>query len=225
MKKAKFAVIVAGGKGLRMQTDISKQFIEIQGKPILMHTIEAFSHYDSSVQIIVVLPTTQIEFWAELCNKHGFRLPHQVVVGSESRFHSVKNGLEEIKIPALVAVHDGVRPLVSTETISRCFDKAEKYGAAIPVVDLVESIRQITINGSHSVDRSAYKLVQTPQVFDAEMLIKAYKQEFSPFFTDDASVVEAIGKEIHLVEGNCENIKITTTFDLVMAEKVFKTGN
>ena len=222
MTKAKIAIIVAGGKGERMQTEIPKQFIEIQGKPILMHSLEAFMRYDDAVQLIVVLPLLQFGFWGELCKKHGFNLPHQIVAGGETRFHSVKNGLDIIKTPALIAVHDAVRPLVSVDTITRCFNKAEKYGTAVPVVDLVDSIRQITENGSQSVNRSAYKLVQTPQVFDAKLLKEAYNQDFSAFFTDDASVVEAMGKEIHLVEGNRENIKITTLFDLEMAAMFFK---
>ncbi len=218
MNKTKFAIIVAGGKGERMQTDIPKQFIEIQGKPILMYSIENFNRYDISIQIILVLPSGQIEFWHTLCKKHAFEIPHKIVTGGQSRFDSVINGLDAVKLPALVAVHDGVRPLVSVETITRCFESAEKYGTAIPVIELVDSIRQITETGNQSVDRNAYKLVQTPQIFDGEILKKAYKQDFSPLFTDDASVVEAMGTKIHLVEGNRENIKITTEFDLRIAQ-------
>jgi len=220
MTKAKIAIIVAGGKGERMQADIPKQFLEIQGKPILMHTLESFQRYDAAIQLIVVLPSVQIEFWNELCKKHAFSLPHLIVPGGQTRFHSVKNGLDTVNVPALVAVHDGVRPLVSVETIARCFDEAEKSEVAIPVIDLVDSIRRITADGNQSVDRNAYKLVQTPQVFDSVILKKAYEQDFSPLFTDDASVVEAIGIKIHLVEGNRENIKITTTFDLQIAESI-----
>ena len=224
MTQAKIVLIVAGGKGERMQADIPKQFLEIHGKPILMHTLDVFQRYDASLKLIVVLPSVQIEFWNELCKKHSFTLPHQIVVGGQTRFQSVRNGLEAVKVPALVAVHDGVRPLVSVETIARCFDKAKKHGAAIPVIDLVDSIRQVTENGSQSVDRTAYKLVQTPQVFDGELLKKAYEQEFSPLFTDDASVVEAMGTKIQLVEGNRENIKITNEFDLQIAETLVGTG-
>lgn len=218
MKKPKTAIIVAGGKGERMNSDIPKQFLELHGKPVLMHTLEVFNRFDSSIQLILVLPGMQIEFWKELCLKHNFTLSHQIVSGGKTRFHSVKNGLEVVKIPALVAVHDGVRPLVSFETISRCFEAAEEFDAVVPVFDLVESIRQITETGSQSVDRNAYKLVQTPQVFDAELLKKAYTQEFSTVFTDDASVIEAIGTKVHLVEGNRENIKITTEFDFRISE-------
>ena len=220
MSKPKIAIIVAGGKGERMNADIPKQFIEIQGKPILMHTLEVFNRYDAQMQLILVLPEVQIKFWNELCAKHNFGLNHQIVVGGQSRFNSVKNGLQAVKTPAIVAVHDGVRPLVSVETIERCFETAEKFDTAIPVVDLVDSIRQVSGNGSKSVDRNAFKLVQTPQVFDVELLQKAYEQEYSPLFTDDASVVEALGAKIQLVEGNRENIKITTEFDLKMAESI-----
>jgi 2-C-methyl-D-erythritol 4-phosphate cytidylyltransferase len=218
MNKQKIAIIVAGGKGERMNADIPKQFIEIQGKPILMHTLEAFQRFDSTMKLILVLPAAQIDFWKNLCRKQNFTLSHQIVEGGNVRFYSVKNGLEVIEIPSLVAVHDGVRPLVSMETIKRCFDAAEDFDAAIPVVDLVDSIRQMTESGSVSVDRNSYKLVQTPQIFDAKLLRKAYEQEFSPLFTDDASVVEALGKHVQLVEGNRENIKITTEFDLKIAE-------
>ena len=222
MKIPKIAIIVAGGKGERMKTDIPKQFIEIQGKPILMHTIEAFLSYDALLEIIVVLPQVQMDFWNDLCEKHRFNIAHSIVEGGETRFQSVINGLSTIKTSGLVAVHDGVRPLVSAATIARCYTEAEKSGNAIPVVDLVDSIRQITPEGSLSVDRAAYRLVQTPQVFDVELLKKAYEQPYSSLFTDDASVVESLGVEINLVEGNRENIKITTAFDLRLTEILLK---
>lgn len=225
MNKSKIVLVVAGGKGERMNAGIPKQFLEIHGKPILMHTLDVFRHYDASIQLILVLPAFQIDFWNELCKKHNFTLSHQIVAGGLTRFDSVKNGLEAVEVPALVAVHDGVRPLVSVETISRCFDEAVKHDAVIPVIDLVDSIRQVNETGSLSVDRTAYKLVQTPQVFDAELLKKAYKQGYSPLFTDDASVVEAMGTNVHLVEGNRENIKITTGFDLEIAEVLLKFEN
>lgn len=218
MNKPHIAIIVAGGKGERMNASIPKQFIDIKGKPILMHTLEAFYKFDALIQLILVLPATQIDFWKRLCKEHDFNLQHLLVEGGTTRFHSVKNGLALVKVPALVAVHDGVRPLVSSETIARCFYAAEKFDTAIPVVDVVDSIRQLTENDSQSVDRNAYKLVQTPQIFDAELLQKAYEQDFSPLFTDDASVVEAMGKQVQLVVGNRENIKITTEFDLKIAE-------
>lgn len=222
MTNSNIAIIVAGGKGVRMGADIPKQFIEVQGKPVLMHTLEAFRRYDASMPLILVLPAVQFGFWDELCRKHAFTLSHTVVAGGETRFQSVKNGLQAIGTAARVAIHDGVRPLVSTETIARCFDEAARHGAVIPVVDLVDSIRQLTEGESLSVDRTAYKLVQTPQVFSSEIVLKAYEQDFSPLFTDDASVVEANGVKIHLVEGNRENIKITTEFDLRIVETLMQ---
>lgn len=223
MTLTKTAIIVAGGKGERMQSTIPKQFLEIQGKPILMRTIEAFYRYDVSIRLILVLPESQMDYWKELCTKHLFQLPHQLVEGGQTRFNSVKNALEYIKFPAMVAVHDGVRPFVSSDTLSRCFIEAEKQGTAVPVMDVTDSIRQINGMSNQSVDRSAYKLVQTPQVFRSEILLNAYKQNFSTLFTDDASVVEATGITINLVEGNRENIKITTNFDLLFGETLFKT--
>ena len=218
----KIAIIVAGGKGERMNADVPKQFLEIKGKPILIHTLEAFMNFDASLQLILVLPAAQFEFWKTLCKKHALNIPHQIVAGGQSRFQSVKNGLDAVKVPAIVAIHDGVRPLVSKETISRCFDAAAKFGAAIPTMDSIESIRFVDASGSKSVDRNAYKMVQTPQVFDAELLKKAYEQEFSVLFTDDASVVEAMGIAVQLVDGNRENIKITTEFDLIVAERLLE---
>lgn len=218
MQTTKIAIIVAGGKGERMNADIPKQFLEINGLPILMHTLNVFNAYNPNMKLILVLPAVQFDFWKELCKKHDFKLTHQIVEGGTTRFHSVKNGIDAVTdTQALIAVHDGVRPLVSHDTIQRCFDAALSHKAAIPVVELVDSIRKITGAGSEHADRSTFRLVQTPQIFDAALLRKAYEQEFSPFFTDDASVVEALGHKVELVEGNRENIKITTEFDLRVA--------
>ena len=206
-------LIVAGGKGLRMGSDLPKQFLPIGGKPVLMHTIEAFHHFDRTMKIILVLPQEQQTYWQELCAKHSFVIEHTVVDGGETRFHSVKNGLACVN-SGLVGVHDGVRPFVSPEVIKRCYELAAIKKAVIPVIDVVETVRHITETGSETVSRNDYKLVQTPQVFDAELLKQAYAQEYTPFFTDDASVVEAMGVSVCLVEGNRENIKITTPFDL-----------
>lgn len=211
------AIIVAGGKGLRMNAEIPKQFLEINHLPILMHTLNAFSKYDASIQLILVLPAEQVDFWKELCHKHAFSISHTIVCGGDSRFDSVKNGLDAVKVHSMVAVHDGVRPLVSKDTIARCFEQVYLYGAVIPTVELVDSIRQLTDGRNIAVDRSAYQLVQTPQVFDSIILKNAYNQEFSPLFTDDASVVEAAGTAVKLVQGNRENIKITTEMDLKIA--------
>lgn len=209
-------VIVAGGKGLRMGTDVPKQFLVVNGKPILMHTIERFYEFDPSMQIIVVLPAEQIDYWFDLCGKYNFEVSHEIVEGGSERFFSVRNGIEQADADAeLIGIHDGVRPYVSTEVIGRCFDEAAASGAAIPVVAVVETVRELTPDGgSHTVPRSNYRLVQTPQVFSAPLLRKAYAQDFRPDFTDDASVVEAMGHSISLVEGNRENIKITTKADL-----------
>lgn len=209
-------VIVAGGKGLRMGGDIPKQFLVVNGSPILMQTIKRFYECSKSIQIIVVLPKEQIEYWKSLCDKYSFDLPHDITAGGKERFFSVKNGLAKVKSEVeLVAVHDGVRPYVSDEVILNCFEKASETGAAIPVVDVFETLRHVQPDGtSVTVPRSEYKLVQTPQVFKFDVLKNAYSQEFSPDFTDDASVVEANGHSINLVPGNRENIKITTRADL-----------
>jgi 2-C-methyl-D-erythritol 4-phosphate cytidylyltransferase len=179
-----------------------------------MHTLEVFRKYDAAIQLILVLPREQQNFWKQLCREHDFDVEHRVVDGGETRFHSVKNGLALVQAPGLVGVHDGVRPFVSVEVIRRCYDLAEQHKAVIPVVDVVETLRHLTEVGSETVSRNDYKLVQTPQVFDVELLKQAYEQEFTPFFTDDASVVEAMGVPAHLAAGNRENIKITTPFDL-----------
>jgi 2-C-methyl-D-erythritol 4-phosphate cytidylyltransferase len=219
----KVVIIVAGGKGERMNTVVPKQFLEIQGRPILMHTLEVFRRFDPEIQIVLVLPADQIDVWKSLCKKHAFALVHAIECGGSTRFHSVKNGLTAVSVPSLVAVHDGVRPLVSVETINACFDAASEYGTAVPVIDAIDSIRKVTDNGSVSVNRSEYKFVQTPQVFDGELLRKAYEQEFSEHFTDDASVVEALGAKMHLVAGNRENIKITTEMDLIIVNQLMNS--
>lgn len=216
----KVVIIVAGGKGERMKAVVPKQFLEIKGRPILMYTLEVFHNFDPEIQIVLVLPADQIDVWKSLCKKHAFTLTHTIECGGVTRFHSVKNGLTAVSDPSLVAVHDGVRPLVSVETISACFDVASKNGTAVPVIDAIDSIRKVTDKGSISVNRSEYKLVQTPQVFDGELLKKAYKQDLSEHFTDDASVVEALGAKIYLVAGNRENIKITTEMDLIIANQL-----
>lgn len=210
-------IIVAGGRGLRMGQDIPKQFIPVGGRPVLMHTMAQFYGYDESMEIILVLPEDQFSYWKALCRKYDFQMRHQLVCGGETRYNSVKNGLEAVS-GELVAVHDGVRPFVSPETIERCFHAAEKYGAVIPVMELVDSIRKVNGTGSEMRPRYAYRSIQTPQVFRNSVLKKAYELTFSPDFTDDASVVEAAGYEITLVEGNRENVKITTPFDFVVAE-------
>ena len=218
-------LIVAGGKGLRMGGDLPKQFIPIQGKPVLMHTLEAFHRWDASARLVLVLPKDHQPYWKMLCKEIGCKIPHGVANGGETRFHSVLNGLrflsEERKEAAgdsLVAVHDGVRPFVSSEVIESCFKRAAETGAVIPVIPMIDSLREMAEAGSHPVDRSRYLAVQTPQVFDQALLLKAYTQPYTSLFTDDASVVEALGHPIETVCGNRENFKITTPFDLLVAE-------
>lgn len=202
---------------MRMGGDLPKQFLPLGGKPVLMRTLEAFHACDAEIHLIVVLPRSQQDYWSMLCGEHHFPLPHVVADGGETRFHSVKNGLELIHTPGLVGVHDGVRPFVSPEVIARCYAEAAVRRAVIPVTDVVETMRCLREGGSVTVPRTDYKLVQTPQVFDAELLKEAYRQPYTPAFTDDASVVEAMGAPIFLTPGNRENIKITTPFDLKVA--------
>lgn len=216
-----FVIIVAGGKGLRMGGDVPKQFLPIGGKPVLMHTIEAFRHALDDVQIVLVLPAEQQDYWLGLCKEYGFPSPELIANGGETRFHSVKNGLALLPEDdhAVVGVHDGVRPFVSAETIRRCYAAAAEGKAVVPVVPVVETIRQILPDGnSITRPRGEYRLVQTPQTFPLTLLRQAYQQPFSEAFTDDASVVEALGKEITMVEGNKENIKLTTPEDIRLAE-------
>ncbi len=218
----KYAIVVAGGKGLRMGGDIPKQFLPVGGLPVLMRTLRRFREYDPEINLILVLPQDHFDYWKKLCADYSFECAHTLAEGGATRFHSVKNGLEKIyatcQEDALVAVHDGVRPFVSVKTIARTFDAASHFGAAVPVVDMVDSIRMVEDGKSVACDRSKFKCVQTPQVFSLRVLKLAYDQPFRDFFTDDASVVESISVQIHLVEGNRENIKLTTTYDLKIAE-------
>ncbi len=212
-------IIVAGGSGNRFKSNIPKQFVKLLGKPVLMRTIEVFFNYDPSLQIILVLPKQHTNYWKNLCEKHDFNIKHKIVWGGNTRFHSVKNALDTLNpLSDLVAIHDGVRPLVSEETIKRCFSKAKQTGNAIPGIPPHDSVRQITENTNHIIDRSLLQLIQTPQVFRIDKLKQAYKQDYREIFTDDASVLEMNGEKINLVEGNRENIKITNKIDLIIAE-------
>jgi 2-C-methyl-D-erythritol 4-phosphate cytidylyltransferase len=212
-----YAVIVAGGHGKRMGSELPKQYLELAGKPVLMRTLERFKAFDESIELITVLPENQLRFWAELQKKYSFDIPHTIVKGGKARFYSVRNGLNFVVVPGLVAIHDGVRPFVSIDTIKRCFQMAEKLGNAVPVISPTESMRVLTETGSKPVNRMNVKIVQTPQVFNAEIIKKAYRQDYLPEFTDDASVLEKTGVKINLIEGNRENIKITTPEDLVIS--------
>ena len=219
----KHIIIVAGGKGLRMGGDIPKQFLPVCGKPVLMRTMEAFHTYDAAIHVILVLPVSQQAYWKELCQEYQFSLSHDIANGGDTRFHSVMNGLALVEGNGLVGVHDGVRPFVSQEVIARCYEEAEACKAVIPVIDVVETVRHLTEEGSETVPRDRYKLVQTPQVFEVELLRRAYQQTYTDLFTDDASVVEALGEKVYLVKGNRENIKLTTPFDLKLAEMLCLT--
>lgn len=252
----RFVLVVAGGKGLRMGRELPKQFIPLRGKPVLMHTLEAFYRWDAAAALVVVLPAEHRSYWEMLCREIGCRVPHVLVDGGETRFHSVRNGLDflvqsvfdrpvgeetglsvtgqcaaqgdEIRanlpemrvVPegVLIGVHDGVRPFVSPRLAEACFEEAARWGAAVPAVPMVDSIREIVGNGSRPVDRARYVAVQTPQVFRGDLLLQAYAQSYASYFTDDASVVEAAGGTIRMVEGDRENIKLTTPWDLTVAE-------
>ena len=231
MKSEEFVIIVAGGKGLRMGSDIPKQFLPIGGKPVLMRTIERFRAYSKDLQIILVLPEAQQDYWQQLCQQYNFPLPpsgedgrglYLLANGGETRFHSVQNGLALIPDDAegVVGVHDGVRPFPSVEVIARCFETAREKRAVIPVIPVVETVRHLEGEKSVTVPRGDYRLVQTPQTFDIQLLKRANRQPYNEGFTDDASVVEAFGFDITLVEGNRENIKITTPYDIVVAEAI-----
>lgn len=217
----KFVIIVAGGSGLRMGGSIPKQFIKIGNEPLLMHTLRVFYLYDSTISIILVLPKEQIDYWKKLCNDYHFIINHSIVTGGETRFQSVKNGLMQVMGNGVVAIHDGVRPFISIETISRCFDVALNKGNAIPFVDSKESIRILEEEKNYAIDRVKIKMIQTPQVFKVDLIKEAYNQEYQESFTDDASVFEKKGHSINLVEGNIENIKITTPIDLDYSELIF----
>ena len=215
-----YVIIVAGGKGLRMGSDIPKQFLPIGGKPVLMRTMMRFREALPEVNIILVLPKTQQDYWQELCRQYEFSLPYQLAEGGQTRFHSVQNGLALVPDNAVgvVGVHDGVRPFPSIDVIHNCYETARTAKAVIPVIPVVETVRKICNSTSVTVPRDEYRLVQTPQCFDIQLLKAANRQPYNDGFTDDASVVEAFGFDITLVEGNRENIKITTPYDLKIAE-------
>jgi len=220
----RFAVIVAGGQGLRMGGDVPKQFREWRGRPVLMHTLEAFSNCDASIQLVLVLPRDQHDFWKQLVDTHGCSVPHRVVAGGEQRYHSVAEGLAEVPSDAVVAIHDGVRPLVSPELIRRCFEEAEKHGSAVPVTTMVDSLRSYdaATHESHAVDRSKFRAVQTPQTFLSSRIKPLYQKPWQPEWSDDASVYEQNGYRVHLVDGARENIKLTTPEDLAYADFLYE---
>lgn len=219
----KYAIIVAGGNGTRANTPIPKQFMKLDGKPVIMHTISRFADAGLNIEIILVLNKEQISFWQELCKEHNFNTEVKIAEGGDNRFESVKNGLALVTEDSIVAIHDAVRPLVSAKTIATSYKAAEMYGNAVPAIPLTDSIRQIDSSKSVAVDRTRYCVIQTPQCFQSSVLKKAYSTaEYKIHFTDDASVVEASGEKIHLVDGNPDNIKITTPRDFILAEALMK---
>ena len=220
---ADYIIIVAGGKGLRMGGEVPKQFLPVGGIPVLMRTLMRFREYSPRLNIILVLPREQQDYWQALCQQHQFNIPYQLADGGRTRFHSVQNGLALVPDDAegVVGVHDGVRPFVSVDVISCCFEAARTHEAVIPVTPVVETLREVKSgqpDASRTVPRDHYRLVQTPQCFSIQLLKAANRQPYSDAFTDDASVVEAYGHAITLVDGNRENIKLTTPFDLRVAE-------
>lgn len=212
--------MVAGGTGTRMNKEVPKQFLLLAGQPVLMHAIRIFHLFDPGMILFVVLPENHIPYWEELCREHSFTIAHRLVKGGETRFDSVKNALEQIGGEGLVAIHDGVRPLVSIETLKRTFEEAGKSGNAIPVIRMHESIRETGSDGNKEIERENLRIVQTPQVFRKELIKKAYDSAPHENFSDDATVLETLGETIHLVEGNPENIKITRPSDLRCAEAI-----
>lgn len=220
-----YIIIVAGGKGLRMGGDLPKQFLPVDGKPVLMRTIERFRQYSYAIGIILVLPHAQQDYWRQLCKEYHFTVEHTVVDGGDTRFQSSKNGIAAVPDDAIgvVGIHDGVRPFVSVDVIARTYEAAREHGAAMPVMPVTDTLRYVAgEDGGHNVLRSDYRTVQTPQTFDIQLIKRAYDVPYSEAFTDDASVAEAAGHKVVMVEGCRENIKLTTPYDLLLADFICK---
>lgn len=220
MYSKKIAIIVAGGTGQRMGSVVPKQFLDIQGKPILLHTIDQFVAAFSDIQLVVVLPEAYIQEGKELLTKNGFTKNIVFVAGGDTRFQSVKNGLSQVKESAIVFVHDAVRCLLTPALIQRCYQQALEKGSAIPAVNSTDTVRLIKGDMNEVFDRESVMLIQTPQTFQSDLLLAAFNQSFDPSFTDEANVVEAAGSPVHLVDGEFENIKITRPLDLAIAEYI-----
>ncbi len=218
----KYAIIVAGGKGSRMQSETPKQFLNLNGKPVLMHTLQAFKNYDPKIKIILVLPSQELDHWNHLKKLYNFEMEVKMANGGNSRFQSVKNGLAEISGDGLVAIHDGVRPMVAPDLIGASYNIAAIHHSAVAAVRLKESIRMIDRDATHAMDRSRYRLIQTPQTFKVSLIKKAYEIEEVDTLTDDASVFERAGHSISLFEGDYKNIKITTREDMILIEALQK---
>lgn len=220
----KYVLIVAGGSGERMNAGLPKQFMEINGRPVLMHTFDAFSFLLPEIHFILVLQPDFYDTWEMLCKAHQFSIQHHIEEAGPKRFHSVKSGLKTVPDGVVVAIHDGARPLVSRQTILNCFEMAEKKGNAVPVIPMNESVRRVDHQFNRAIHREELRIVQTPQVFHSSLIKKAYRQNYNESFTDDATVLESIGESIHLVEGNPENIKLTGPQDLILAETLIQSG-
>jgi len=217
-----YALIVAGGKGTRIKSALPKQFIEINGKPILLHTLEAFYRYSEKISVVLVLPEDDFGLWKKICKKFNFNKPLLLQKGGETRFQSVRNGLDQMTGEGLVAIHDGVRPLVSEDIIGASFRLAAIHQCAVAAVRLKESIRMTDQDNTKAVDRSRFRMIQTPQTFNLQLIKNAYLMKEDPSLTDDASVAERAGHVISLFEGSYENIKVTTAEDLAIAESLIK---
>ena len=217
MKKA--AILVAGGLGTRMNYALPKQFLELNGKPILFYTLDKFYSYDPEMELVVVIPEAYFSFWKELSNAHQIEIPHTLVVGGNNRYQSVKNGLSKIENASIVAIHDGVRPFITPAFIGRLFDEAEKFGSAVPIKPVAETVRRINNDSNIVLPRQEIFLMQTPQIFRYEWLEKAYKIPYEESITDDAMLIEQAGFALHFSEGLTYNIKITTPEDLIWAQK------
>jgi 2-C-methyl-D-erythritol 4-phosphate cytidylyltransferase len=222
MAQKEYALIVAGGKGTRIKSDLPKQFIRLHGKPILLYTLEAFFNYSEEISIVLVLPEDDFSVWKSICGEFNFNKSIILQKGGPTRFQSVKNGLDKLNGDGLVAIHDGVRPLVSVDLIGASFRLASIHGSAVAAVQLKESIRITDKDNTKSVDRSLYRLIQTPQTFDLQLIKKAYQIKEDTTLTDDASVAEKSGHKIFLFEGSYQNIKVTTPEDLIVAEGLLK---
>ena len=218
----RYAIIVAGGSGTRMNSVVPKQFLKLSGKPVLIYSLLAFRSCYPSLKIFLVLPENYIDYWNSLCLENELTISHQVIPGGEKRYHSVRNALEKLPSEGFVAIHDGVRPLITTHLISRAFEAAGQYGNAVPVTEVNDSVRILDKNSNRPMNRQSLRLIQTPQVFDLAPIKNAYLQKFDERFTDDASVLESAGKKIHLIDGDPYNFKITFPEDIFLAESLLK---
>ena len=222
MMAENYVIITAGGTGSRMGTSTPKQFLELNNLPVIMHSMEAFHSYSDSLKLIIVLAEDFVDDWKSLCKKYKYTLVHQICIGGDTRFQSVKNGLKMVGDEGLVAIHDAARPLLSRSLIDTCFREAAQNGNAVPAISLKDSVRELSGNESRPVDREKFRLMQTPQVFESVLIKKAYEQAYQISFTDDATVAESIGANINLVEGEPENIKVTNPEDMIIAEAFLK---